>query len=54
MIEFGKDEFYGFCKVCGLPLLADGHCKRYHIKKAPKRKRYSGKSNSEFKYNEYK
>ena len=55
MIEFGKkDEFVGFCEVCGLPLLLDGKCKKYHTKKNPRRKRFSGKSNSEFKYNDYK
>lgn len=55
MREFGQpEEFVGFCNVCGLPLLADGECKKYHKVKNPRRKRYSGKSNSVNKYNDYK
>jgi len=55
MREIGqKEEFVGFCPICGLPLLADGNCKKYHIKKLPKRGRYSGKSKSENRYNDYK
>jgi len=54
MIKFGEKEFNGFCPLCGLPLLADGKCRRYHkIKKAPKRPRYSGKSKSEHAFGEY-
>jgi hypothetical protein len=54
-MTFGqKEEIKGFCQICGLPLLADGSCKKYHIKKAPKRGRFSGKSNSPNKFNDYK
>jgi hypothetical protein len=55
MIKFGeKEEFVGFCPVCGLPLLADGKCKKYHKIRAERIKRYSGKSNSVNKFNDYK
>jgi len=45
------DNFKGYCPVCGLPLNIDGACLKYHIKKAPKRKRYSGKSKSPNRWN---
>ncbi len=49
MREFGQEEkFIGYCTVCGLPLLGDGKCKKYHIKKAPKRGRFSGKSQTPY------
>lgn len=52
---FGNSPvFVGFCPICGLPLLADGSCKKYHKSvKKQKQKRYSGKSNSVNKFNEY-
>jgi len=51
-MTFGqKEEFKGFCEIYGLPLLADGSCKKYHVKKLPKRGRYSGKSKTP--YGEY-
>jgi hypothetical protein len=53
-INFGEQPFVGWCQICGLPLLADGSCKKYHIKKALKRGRFSGKSNSPNKFNDYK
>jgi len=44
-----------FCNVCGLPLLVDGMCRKYkkHIKKAPKRGRFSGASKSENAFGKY-
>jgi len=50
MIEFGqKEEFVGFCPVCGLPLLVDGKCKKYHrVVKKERIGRYSGKSKTPY------
>jgi hypothetical protein len=46
---FGNSPvFVGFCPVCGLPLLVDGKCRKYHIKKLPKRGRFSGKSKTPY------
>ena len=55
MIEIaGNKEFKDFCLVCGLPIYeGDKGCKRYHKIKNPKRKRYSGKSKSENRFNNY-
>jgi len=55
MIEFGEQPFKGHCPICGLPLLIDGKCQKYHKigSKTPKRGRFSGKSKSVNKYNEY-
>jgi len=57
MIEFGEQPFKGYC-WCGLELLADGGCPKYHKKVKPKKERrinpdFSGKSKSVNKYNEY-
>jgi len=52
MIKFGqKEEFVGFCPVCGLPLLADGKCKKYHKAKKERIGCYSGQSKTP--YGEY-
>ena len=55
-IVFGIDrELDKFCPTCGLPIYkGDNGCKKYHIKKSPKKGRFSGKSNSVNKYNDYK
>uniref|UniRef100_A0A6M3JHV0 Uncharacterized protein n=1 Tax=viral metagenome TaxID=1070528 RepID=A0A6M3JHV0_9ZZZZ len=55
MREFGQEEkFIGWCPVCGLPLLGDGKCRRYHIKKAAKRDtELHGKSKSPQRYYNY-
>ena len=54
-IVFGIDrELDAFCPICGLPLLLDGKCKKYHKVRAPRIKKYSGNSNSVNKYNDYK
>lgn len=53
---FGQDKvFEKFCSVCGLAIYeGDGDCSKYHkAVKKEKQKRYSGKSNSVNKYNEY-
>lgn len=49
-----KEEFNGFCPICGLALYDDKGCPKYHkLKKAPKRGRFSGKSVSKNRFNEY-
>jgi len=50
MRQFGQpEEFVGFCNVCGLPLLADGKCKKYHkVTKRNKIGKYSGKSKTPY------
>lgn len=53
LIIAGDKEFKGFCPVCGLPLMPDGCCKKYHVKKLPKRERFSGKSKSKNAFNDY-
>ncbi len=53
MIEFGqKPEIKGFC-WCGLPLLVDGGCPKYHKKAVNKERqtRTHGKSKSENRFN---
>lgn len=53
-LVFGKKEvFNGFCPRCGLPLLDDGKCRKYHKIKNPKRGRFSGKSKSSNRFNDY-
>lgn len=48
-LSFGKkEEFSGFCNMCGLPLYDDKGCPKYHIKKAPRIKKYSGKSKTPY------
>lgn len=54
MIFGQKEVFNGFCPICGLPLLPDGKCKKYHKIRPPRIKKYSGKSKSEFAFNDYK
>jgi hypothetical protein len=44
----GEKEFVGFCPVCGLPLLLDGKCKKYHKIKTQRIKKYSGKSKTPY------
>ncbi len=55
MIEFGKDKIFDkWCPLCGLPIYeGDKGCKKYHIKKLPKRGRFSGKSKSGNKFDGY-
>jgi len=55
MIEFGqKKVFKEFCPTCGLPIYeGDKGCRKYHFKKAPKRGRFSGRSKSPNKFNDY-
>ncbi len=55
MIEFGKDkEFKEFCPKCGRAIYeGDKGCPVYHFKKAPKRGRFSGRSRSPNKFNDY-
>ncbi len=49
-IVFGIDrEMDQFCPVCGLIIYkGDKGCRKYHIKKAPKRGRFSGKSQTPY------
>lgn len=42
-----------FCPTCGLPLLLNGGCKKYHGVKNKKRGRFSGRSKSEHAFGEY-
>jgi hypothetical protein len=55
-IVFGIDrELDKFCPVCGRPIYqGDGGCPKLHKIRPPKIKKYSGKSNSVNKYNDYK
>jgi hypothetical protein len=55
-IVFGVDsEMDKFCPICGLPIYkGDNGCRRYHPFKNKKRGRFSGKSNSPNKYNDYR
>ena len=49
---FGEQPFVGWCSICGLPLLADGACRRYHKLKGVKRnKELHGKSKSPNRWN---
>jgi hypothetical protein len=52
-LKIATKQDFGSCTLCGQQLLADGCCPRYHIKKSPKRGRFSGKSKSVNKYNDY-
>ena len=42
MITFGQKHLDKYCDVCGLLLLLDGKCKRYHIIRPKRQKKYSG------------
>ncbi len=42
-----------FCPICGLPLLLDGKCKKYHAPKKEKGKELHGKSKSPNRYYDY-
>jgi hypothetical protein len=54
-LTFGNSPvFVAFCPVCGLPLLPDGACKKYHkLTKKQAQKKYSGKSKSQNSFNDY-
>ena len=47
-VIFGQDKFIGFSPVCGLPLMPDGACKKYHRNKRAKIGKYSGKSKTPY------
>lgn len=42
------------CPICGIPLQLNGKCKRIHKPKTGKVGRFSGRSKSVNKYNDYK
>jgi uncharacterized OB-fold protein len=55
MIEFGKPKILeSYCPKCGRPIYeGDKGCPKLHKIRPPKIKRYSGKSKSEHKFNNY-
>ena len=51
-IKFGEKYLNEFCPKCGLQLLADGGCRKYHKIKGVKRdKELHGKSKSPNRWN---
>jgi len=54
MIKFGQDKvFTKFCPLCGLALYDDNACPKYHKVKKVAQKKYSGRSKSVNKFNNY-
>jgi len=55
MIEFGQEKHTDtFCPTCGLPLLLDGKCKRFHTSpKKERSKEQHGKSKSPQRWYNY-
>lgn len=53
IIGMGKPETDP-CLICGMPLQLNGKCKRIHKPKTGKVGRFSGRSKSVNKYNDYK
>jgi hypothetical protein len=52
-LVFGQNKkFEGFCNICGLPL-EEGVCRKTHKIRVGRQKKYSGRSKSVNKFNNY-